>query len=241
MIMPKITVSNVTYKYLTKDYEILALDNISLAIKPGINNVIIGASGCGKTTLLKAILGAIDYEGDIFFGDVNVNMKNAKDRKCSYVNQDIALYPHLPIFNNIAFPLQLARFKEDEIRYRVNKISKEFGISQCLSRLPREISIGQAQRASICKALVKSSDVYIFDEAFSNLDRPNTVLCLEKINKVIQDSNVTKIFVMHDISLALEIADEIFVMKDGKVITRASPKEIKESSNPDVVELIKAK
>lgn len=239
--MPIIKVIDVTYKYVTKDYEVLALDRISSTFYPGASNVIVGASGCGKSTLLKAILGTIEYEGDIFFDKDNMNSKSAKERRCSYVNQDIALYPHLTIFNNIAFPLQLLHKKDEEIRKIVYSMAKEFGIYSCLTRLPYEISIGQAQRASICKALIKRSDVYVFDEAFSNLDKPNTSLIMDKIKDAIADPNASKIFVTHDIEFANEYADRIFVMKEGKIVARGSKEEIKESSDPYVMRLFNSK
>lgn len=239
--MPIIKVFNLTYKYLSKDYEVLALDNISSTFYPAINNVIVGVSGCGKTTLIKAILGVIDYEGDILFDDQNVNMKSPKERDCSYVDQDIALYPHLSIFNNIAFPLQLLHLKEEEIRKRVYFIAKEFGIYPCLTRLPHEISIGQAQRASICKALVKKSRVYIFDEALSNLDKPNTVLVMDKINEIITEKELTKIFVTHDIEFAKEYADKIYVMHDGRIVSVGNKQQMEESNDPYIKELFKSK
>lgn len=216
--MANIKLEHVTYKYLSKEYEVLALDDLSAEIENEKINVIIGESGCGKTTLAKAILGLIECDGDIYFNDKNVNLLSAKKRNCSYVNQEIALYPHLTIFANIAFPLQFMKLQETEIRKRVNDVAEKFNIQYCLSRLPRDVSLGQAQRAVIAKALVKQSDIYVFDEPFSGLDKINKELIIENIKELVKATHSTVIFITHDVKEALFFADNIYVMKEGKII-----------------------
>ena len=169
--MPEIKLENITFNYNKKRKDKI-LDDVSIVFPNGKINVIVGPSGCGKTTLLKLILGLEKGQGNIYFDNIDITNLTIKERNVSYVNQDITLYKHLTAFENIAFPLKIINASSDEIRTRIKEVSELLHIEQCLSRLPKHLSIGQCQRVLIAKAIIKRPLAIIFDEPFSNLDEP---------------------------------------------------------------------
>ncbi len=232
--MPNISLRNVTCIYQNKHEEVRALDDLSIEFKDEKISSIIGISGAGKTTLLKVIAGTIGYNGDIYYNDVNINSYDVKTRNVSYVSQEIALYPHLNVFQNIAFPLSLTNALPDEIRSRVYDAAKMLQIENLLSRKPRQISIGQAQRVAIARAIIKRPNVYLFDEIFSNLDYKTTVQIRVDLKKVLKSLRATAIFVTHDVTEALALSDYIYVIEDGKLVEEGSPMDIYNSKNERV-------
>ena len=171
--MPNIRLENVTVKYkLKKKNYFIATDDVNVIFPDGKISAIIGESGCGKTSILRSVVGLInDYDGEIYFDNQVIKKFAIQDRNVSYVSQMIGLYPNMNVFNNIAFPLKVSHCSEEEIRRRVKEVTDLLHISHCLTRKPKQLSIGQAQRVAIARALVKRSIVYIFDEPFSNLDK----------------------------------------------------------------------
>ena len=163
--MPKIVLKNITVKYGNKT-PIVAVNNLSTEFLDNKINVIIGKSGSGKTSLLRAILGLENYEGEIYFDEDNALSLSQRDKNIGYVSQNIVLYPFTNIFNNIANPLKNTVASIEEIKRRVFDVSKMLGIEHCLMRKPSQISIGQAQRVAIGRALVKNPNIFIFDEAY---------------------------------------------------------------------------
>ena len=141
--------------YKNKKETTYIFKDISITFSNGSFNVILGPSGQGKTTLLRTILGAVNYSGNVYFNDVLTDKISTKDLKISYVSQEYGLYPHMTIFNNIAFPLKNVRANREEIENRVLEVANALDIQVCLSRKPRHISGGQAQRVALAKALVK--------------------------------------------------------------------------------------
>lgn len=224
--MSKISTKNLICKYKGKKRQyVTVLENVDEVFLHGETSVILGASGCGKTTLLRAIAGILPFEGAIYFDEVNVSEMSPKDRNVSYVSQMIGLYPTKSVFNNIAFPLKIIHCSGEEIRERVMEVAKMLHIEACITRKPKELSIGQAQRVAIARALVKRSNVYLFDEPFSNLDKPLSHELTIEIKKIFKNTSATVIFVSHDVNEALALADTIYVMDNGKFIFKGSPRD----------------
>ncbi|MBO6280630.1 MAG: ABC transporter ATP-binding protein [Bacilli bacterium] len=236
--MPKLTIENLKVIYNNKKgQETIALDGFSYSFNEGSLHAIIGFSGCGKTTLLRAILGFVDYQGKILFDNVDAIDLTTQERNISYVSQQYILYPHLTIFDNIASPLKIAKAPKEEIKERVKAVAQYLGIEHCLTRKPRHLSGGQQQKVALARAIIKKSQLYLFDEPLSNFDKQGRSEVRLMIKKFIKENNVTALYVTHDFQEAMTIADNIVVINNGKVIASGSPKEIYESKNPIVNQL----
>ena len=231
--MPNITFKNVTYRYINKkNEEVVATDNISVTFKDDSFNVILGASGSGKTTLLRLISGLVDaYEGEILLNDTNIEKYSTGERRLAYIDQNYVLYPHMTIFDNIAFPLKNVGASRDEIIKRVTAIAEELDLKACLFRKPKYLSYGQRQRAALGRAIIKHANLYLFDEPFSNVDPQKRYEERIFIKKLMTKYHATVIYVTHDIQEALALADTIFIMDNGKIVMEGDPKTIFESDN----------
>ena len=239
--MKKITIENLTVVFKGKKKEtVTALDNLSTVIYGNSFNVVIGYSGCGKTTLLRTIAGLVDYEGDIFFDDVDALDLTIKDRNVAMVSQEYSLYPHLNVFDNIAYPLVLLGAPRGEIIDRVKKLAERFGISHCLTRKPSFLSGGQQQRVALARAMIKMPQLYLFDEPLSNIDPQKRCETRAMIKKAVQDYGATAVYVTHDFNEAIELADNLIVMKSGKVEISGEPDFVFNSGN-EVVQSLKNK
>ena len=217
--MPKITFKDVYIRYkIKRKQSILAVEKADVVFDSNKINVIIGQSGSGKTSVLRAIAGLIDFDGKIYFDDILINDFATRDRNVSYVSQLIGLYPTKTVFGNIAFPLRVAHASGEEIRKRVFEIASMLHIEQCLSRKPKDLSIGQCQRVAIARAMVKMSNVYMFDEPFSNLDSQLSHELSSEIKRILNNAGCTAIFISHDIKEAFLLADKIHVMHEGHFI-----------------------
>lgn len=237
--MSNIKIENLTVQYNNKkDSTVTALDNISLEIKDSTLNVIVGYSGCGKTTLLRAIAGLLEYDGYIYFDGIDGNTLTVQQRNVSMVTQNYALYPHMTIFENIAFPLKIAGASKDEIIERVYSAAETLGIKYCLSRKPKHLSGGQQQRVALARALVKKPDIYLFDEPLSNFDAQRRSESRILIKKIIKENNATALYVTHDFTEAMALADHLIVLNDGKVELEGAPLDVYNSGNP-IVESLK--
>ena len=151
--MSEIVVNNISVTYnLDKKRTVKAINDCSAVFKDGEFNVIIGASGCGKSTLLKTLLGLLPFDGDITLDGVDIYDYSIGERNFAYVSQDIVLQPHVTIFDNIAYPLRIRGMDKKTIVDKVNEIAKDLNISECLTRKPKQISLGQAQRVAIARA-----------------------------------------------------------------------------------------
>ena len=228
---------NVTLKQKAGTFHILK--DLSVTFKDGKTSVIFGPSGCGKTTLLRAIIGLIDYQGEILFDDMDAKTISIQDKNVSYVSQNLSLFPGMSLFNNIAFPLKSMRISGDEIRRRVYEVAEMLHITPCLSRKPKQVSLGQCQRAAIARALIKRPNFFIFDEPFSALDNETSSMIIQDMKEIFKTFNSTVIFVSHDAREGLTLADEVFVMNEGTMIQNGKPDEIIYSSNPIVEALFK--
>lgn len=224
----------VTYVNKKTKKEVAALNGFSASFGNGSFNCILGPSGCGKTTLLKSIIGTVDYQGSITIGGVEAKDISIKDKNIAYVSQDFALYPHMAIFNNIAFPLTLTSASTEEIRRRVREVAEMLGISFLLGRKPKHLSIGQQQRVALARAIIKRPDIYIFDEPFSNLDKETSSKIRIDLKKIVTDLGATCIFVTHDVQEAMALGDELFIMKDGKLVCSGKPIDLINSEDENV-------
>lgn len=192
------------------------VSNVSIEIQDKEFVVLVGPSGCGKSTTLRMIAGLESItEGNIFIGDTLVNDTPPKDRDIAMVFQNYALYPHMTVFDNMAFGLKLRKFPKDEIKERVEHAADILDITQYLTRKPKALSGGQRQRVAVGRALVRNPKVFLFDEPLSNLDAKLRVQMRTEISKLHHKLGATMIYVTHDQTEAMTMGDRIVVMKDG--------------------------
>src|SRR3989338_75147 len=209
-----------------KNYKngVKAVDHISLEIGDKEFLVLVGPSGCGKSTTLRMIAGLEDItSGEIWINDRMVNDVPAKDRNIAMVFQNYALYPHMSVFENMAFGLTLRGYPKAEIVKRVHEAAEILGIGPYLERRPRELSGGERQRVALGRAIVRKPLVFLFDEPLSNLDAKMRVQMRTEIHKLRLRLQTTFIYVTHDQVEAMTMGDRIAVMKDGKVQQCADP------------------
>src|SRR5437899_959840 len=201
-----------------------AVKNISLHIENGEFMVLVGPSGCGKSTTLRMVAGLEKItSGTISIGDRVVNELEPKDRGIAMVFQNYALYPHMTIFNNMAFGLQLAKKKKDFIQETVTRTSQALGLNQMLERKPQALSGGQRQRVALGRAIVRNPVVFLFDEPLSNLDAKMRVQMRSEISRLHGQLGSTMIYVTHDQVEAMTMGDRICVMRDGNIMQVADP------------------
>ena len=222
-VCEKIIVKNLTVLYGTnkefkKGTAIRAIDDLSCEFLDGSINMIVGPSGSGKTTLLKTIAGLeYPYEGEIIVNKQDFSSLNIADKNIGYVSQEYVLYPHLTIFDNIAFPLKSRGLSNKDIIDKVYKISGELGLVACLTRKPRHLSGGQQQRVAIARALVKNPSLLLADEPTGNLDSNTSMEVLNLMQHIAREKKQTIVMVTHDNTLA-EYGDKIIRIIDGKIV-----------------------
>ena len=221
--MVKVKLDNVS-KYFGK---VRAVEEVNISISDGEFIALLGPSGCGKTTTLLMIAGIYKpSKGRIYFNDVDVTDVPPKDRNIGMVFQSYALYPHMTVYENIAFPLKIKKVSRTEIDRRVKEIAKLLKIENMLSRKPGQLSGGQQQRVALARALVKHPDVLLLDEPLSNLDALLRVYMRAELKRLQRELNITTIYVTHDQVEALSMAHRIVVMNEGKVQQVGTPDEI---------------
>jgi multiple sugar transport system ATP-binding protein len=219
--MAQVSLKNVS-KVFTGN--IKAVDKVSLGVENKEFMVLVGPSGCGKSTTLRMIAGLEEIsEGDIYIGNKRVNDVPAKDRDIAMVFQSYALYPHMTVFENMAFGLKLRHIPKSEIIQRVNESADILGIRRLLNRKPRELSGGERQRVAVGRAIVRKPMVFLFDEPLSNLDAKLRVQMRTEIHKLHIRLQTTIIYVTHDQIEAMTMGDKIAVMKDGHLHQVADP------------------
>lgn len=212
--------------YKNKKSYFTALDNISFRVESGQFFVIFGPSGSGKTTLLKSILGLCEYgDGEILIDGLSIDTLPLFKSNIGFVRQETDLYPHLTVYENIAFPLRNIHTPQQEVDRRVKQIAKALDIHFLLTRKPKQLSGGQHQRVAIARALIKNPSLLLFDEPFSNID-PALRTELRQLAKTIHETyNCTVLFVTHDITEACSLAQRILVLNDGKIDFLGTPEE----------------
>lgn len=220
--------ANVILKKFTKKFkDVTAVDDLNIEIKDKEFAVLVGPSGCGKTTTLRAIAGLEEATaGEIYIGDRLVNDVQPKDRDIAMVFQNYALYPHMDVYNNMAFGLKLRKFPRKEIDQRVEEAAEILGIENLLKRKPKQLSGGQRQRVAVGRAIVRKPKVFLFDEPLSNLDAKLRVAMRAEISKLHRRLEATIIYVTHDQVEAMTMASRIFIMNDGRLQQSGSPLDV---------------
>ncbi|MBI4790745.1 MAG: ABC transporter ATP-binding protein [Chloroflexi bacterium] len=202
----------------------LAVDDVTLEFPDGKLTVMVGPSGCGKTTLLRILAGLEEpTRGEVSVANRAVTLVPAWDRNVAMVFQSYALYPHMNVFKNIAFPLEARRVPKAEIKKRVEQTAAILEIDKLLQRYPRELSGGQMQRVAIGRAIVRKPQVFLMDEPLSNLDAQLRVTMRAQLKRLQMDLGVTTIYVTHDQAEAMTMADQIVVMNNGRVQQVSDP------------------
>jgi multiple sugar transport system ATP-binding protein len=204
-----------------------AVHDFSMSIEKGEFIVLVGPSGCGKSTTLRMIAGleAIT-EGKLSIGGMVSNHRSPRDRGVAMVFQSYALYPHMTVYENMGFGLSLKGLDEDIIEARVKNIARILGLEPYLDRFPRELSGGQRQRVAVGRAIIRKVEVFLMDEPLSNLDAKQRVTMRAEIAQIHNRVGATTIYVTHDQTEAMTLADRIVVMKDGYVQQIGTPKEL---------------
>ncbi|MBU0558004.1 MAG: sn-glycerol-3-phosphate ABC transporter ATP-binding protein UgpC [Bacteroidetes bacterium] len=219
--MAEVILQNVskTYDGINK-----AVQSVDLTVEDKEFVILVGPSGCGKSTTLRMIAGLEDIsEGEIFIDNKKVNDVPPKDRDIAMVFQNYALYPHLTVFENMAFGLKIRKYDKKEIKQRVAEAAKILDIENLLNRKPKALSGGQRQRVAVGRAIVRKPKVFLFDEPLSNLDAKLRVQMRTEISKLHKKLDATMVYVTHDQTEAMTMGDRIVVMKDGFVHQIDSP------------------
>ncbi|MDD3999467.1 MAG: sn-glycerol-3-phosphate ABC transporter ATP-binding protein UgpC [Bacilli bacterium] len=222
--MPKLKLENIN-KIYPNGFQ--AVYDFNLEIEDGEFVILVGPSGCGKSTTLRMIAGLEDISSGRFLVDgKEANVFSPKERGVAMVFQSYALYPHLDVYGNLSFGLELQGFDPDLIEDKVLKIAKILGLSEYLKRKPRELSGGQRQRVAVGRAIIRKADIFLMDEPLSNLDAKHRVSMRSEIVDLHRKVGSTTIYVTHDQVEAMTMADRIVIMKDGYIQAVGTPKEL---------------
>ena len=204
-----------------------AVHNFNLDIEQGEFIVFVGSSGCGKSTTLRMIAGLEEISsGDFLINGKRANEMNPRQREVAMVFQSYALYPQMTVYDNLAFSLTLEGVDEDVIEDRVYKTAKILGLSEYLDRLPRALSGGQRQRVAVGRAIIRKVGIFLMDEPLSNLDAKQRVTMRSEITQIHKEIGATTIYVTHDQTEAMTMADRIVVMKDGYIQQVGTPRDL---------------
>jgi multiple sugar transport system ATP-binding protein len=209
--------ARVTIKGLTKIYgKTIAVNDLNLDVADKSFAVLLGPSGCGKTTTLRCIAGLETLDkGEIYIGDRLVNDLAPKDRDVAMVFQSYALYPHMTVFDNLAFPLKIRKLPNEEIKRRVHETAQLLRITHLLDRKPKQLSGGEAQRTALGRAIIRNPKVFLMDEPLSNLDAKLRLYMRAELKKLQREIGVTTIYVTHDQVEAMAMADKVAIMNNG--------------------------
>ena len=220
--------AKVILKNLTKKFDdVTAVNSVNSTIEDQEFAVLVGPSGCGKTTTLRMIAGLEEItQGEIYIGDRLVNSVAPKDRDIAMVFQNYALYPHMNVYDNMAFGLKLRKTPKLEIQKRVTDTAKILKIEDLLKRKPKQLSGGQKQRVALGRAIVRDPKVFLMDEPLSNLDAKLRVQMRTEIAKLHQRLKATIIYVTHDQTEAMTMAEKIIILKDGIIQQTGKPQEV---------------
>jgi multiple sugar transport system ATP-binding protein len=221
--------AEVRFEQVDKSYggKAKVIEDLNLHIRDHEFLVLVGPSGCGKSTILRMIAGLEEVTaGDLSIGERRVNDVAPKDRDIAMVFQNYALYPHMSVYDNMAFALQLRHIKKEEIQQRVKRAAATLGIEEYLQRKPRELSGGQRQRVALGRALVREPQVFLLDEPLSNLDAKLRVQTRAEISRLHQQTGTTFVYVTHDQVEAMTMGDRIAVLNNGVIQQLGTPSEL---------------
>ncbi|MBJ8096139.1 MULTISPECIES: ABC transporter ATP-binding protein [Bacillus cereus group] len=224
--MTEVVLKNI---YKIYDNNVPAVEDFNLHIQDKEFIVFVGPSGCGKSTTLRMIAGLEDIsQGDLYIDEKYVNDVPPKDRDIAMVFQNYALYPHMTVYDNMAFGLKIRKLPKDEIERRVQDAARILGLEELLKRKPNALSGGQRQRVALGRAIVRDAKVFLMDEPLSNLDAKLRVTMRSEISKLHHRLQTTTIYVTHDQTEAMTMATRLVVMKDGRIQQVGTPKEVYE-------------
>ncbi|MCC6260420.1 MAG: sn-glycerol-3-phosphate ABC transporter ATP-binding protein UgpC [Anaerolineales bacterium] len=225
--------ASVTYKNIQKKFgDLTVIKDLNIEVQDKEFLVLVGPSGCGKTTALRLLAGLEEISGgEITIGDRVVNDIAPKDRDIAMVFQSYALYPHLSVYDNMAFGLKLRKMPKEEIKRRVDEAAETLGIKELLNRKPRQLSGGQRQRVAVGRAIVREPKVFLFDEPLSNLDAKLRVQMRAEISKLHQRLKTTFIYVTHDQTEAMTMATRIAVINKGDLQQLDTPQNLYDHPN----------
>ncbi len=222
--MLEIKLENITKEYIPG---VKAVSDISFNIYGGEFVVLVGPSGCGKTSILRMIAGLEEItSGNLYFGGKFVNNKAPNERSVGMVFQNYALYPHLTVWENLAFPLKIKGEKKHRIAEQVCRIVEIIGLTDDINKKPKQLSGGQRQRVALGRALIRKPNIFLFDEPLSNLDAKLRVQMRTEIIQLHKEFGTTSVYVTHDQTEAMTMGDRIVVMNEGKINQIAAPGEI---------------
>ena len=226
--MSEVKLENVVKIYDTKR----VIDNINLTIADKEFVVLVGSSGCGKSTILRMVAGLENISGgNIYIGDKKVNNVHPKDRDIAFVFQSYALYPHMTVYENIAFGLKMRHISKDEIDEKVMEAAEILNLTEYLDRKPKQLSGGQRQRVALGRAIVRKPKVFLMDEPLSNLDAKLRVQMRSEIKKLHEKLQTTFIYVTHDQTEALTMGDRVVILDKGKIQQADTPLEVYNNPN----------
>src|SRR5690625_5285673 len=229
--MAELIMKNIKKVY---DKDVVAVKDFNLHIRDEEFIVFVGPSGCGKSTTLRMIAGLEKIsDGELYIDNKLMNDVAPKDRDIAMVFQNYALYPHMKVFDNMAFGLKLRKFSKSNIKERVNEAARILGLEEYLNRKPKALSGGQRQRVALGRAIVRDAKVFLMDEPLSNLDAKLRVQMRAEIQKLHQRLQTTTIYVTHDQTEAMTMATRLVVMKDGIIQQVGAPKDVYD--NPENV------
>jgi multiple sugar transport system ATP-binding protein len=221
--------ATVTFDHMVKRYagDVLAVNDLNLEIRDGEFLVLVGPSGCGKTTALRCVAGLEEIsDGRLLIGDRVVNDVPPKDRNIAMVFQSYALYPHMSVYDNLAFGLKLRKTPKADIKKRVDEAAEVLGLAALLDRKPKALSGGQRQRVALGRAIVREPEVFLMDEPLSNLDAKLRVETRANIARLHQRLGTTTVYVTHDQVEAMTMGDRIAVMRDGVLQQVGTPQDL---------------
>ena len=225
--MASIQLNNVVKKYSQGKQELQVIHGVNASIANGEFIVIVGPSGCGKSTLLRMVAGLEEISGgEISIGERVVNQLEPAERDIAMVFQNYALYPHMSVFDNMAYGLKIKKVPIDEIKARVDKAAKILELGHLLDRKPRQLSGGQRQRVAMGRAIVRQPQVFLFDEPLSNLDAKLRAQTRLEIQKLHRELGITSLFVTHDQVEAMTLAQRMIVMNAGRMEQFGTPEEV---------------
>ncbi|MDR3258363.1 MAG: ABC transporter ATP-binding protein [Fusobacteriaceae bacterium] len=237
MAAKRVKFDNISKTFITgNNRRVNAVANLNIEIPAGQFVCLLGPSGCGKTTILRMLAGfEVPTTGHIFIGSENVEKITPDKRDTSMVFQNYALFPHMNVYNNIAYGLKLQKLSTSDIKTRVHKILDMMNMEDFAERVPSQMSGGQQQRVSLARALVMEPGVLLFDEPLSNLDAKLRIHMRDEIKKIQMKVGITSIYVTHDQAEAMGLADIVIIMKDGIVQQAGSPIEVYQKPRTEFV------
>ncbi len=236
MDMNAIELKDLSCYYKNSKEYITALSHLDLTVQQGEFLVIVGESGSGKSTLLKACLGLAEFfEGDLLIDGEPIEHMDLKSGKYAYIRQEIALYPNLNVYENLAFPLRAMKMPQPEVEKRVREMADVIEMPLLLTRKPKQLSGGQQQRVAIGRALIKEPAYIFMDEPFSNTDVSLRGELRTLVKRIHRQYHPTILFVTHDLPEAFALADRIVVLQDGKLVEMGTPAALRENPQSELI------